>query len=57
MSERFDSQTGGTTIAAGNDPLLPNEDTYIAELTQGGNPNIKPELADTITVGMVWQPA
>jgi iron complex outermembrane receptor protein len=56
LSERFDSQTGGTTIAAGNDPLLPNEDTYIAELTQGGNPNIKPELADTITVGMVWQP-
>jgi len=56
LSERFDSQTGGTTIAAGNDPLLPNEDTYIAELTQGGNPNIKPELADTITLGMVWRP-
>jgi outer membrane receptor protein involved in Fe transport len=56
LSERFDSQTGGVTIAAGNDPLLPNEETYIAELTQGGNPNIQPELADTLTVGMVWQP-
>lgn len=56
LSERFDSQTGGTNIAAGNDFLLPGEPAYVAELTQGGNPEIRPELADTVTIGGVWQP-
>lgn len=56
LSERFDTQTGGTGIAAGEDPLLPNEPAYVAELTTGGNPAIRPELADTTTIGMVWQP-
>ena len=31
-------------------------ETYIAGLTTGGNPEIRPELADTTTVGVVWQP-
>jgi len=57
LSERYDTQTGGTNIALGDDFLLPNEPAYIAELTTGGNPNIKPELADTTTIGMVWQPS
>ena len=29
---------------------------YIAGLTTGGNPEIRPELADTTTIGVVWQP-
>lgn len=56
LSERFDSQTGGTNIALGDDYMLPNQPAYIAELTQGGNPEIKPELADTWTLGVVYQP-
>lgn len=56
LSERFDSQTGGTNIGLGDDFLLPNEPAYVAELTQGGNPEINPELADTVTVGLVYQP-
>ena len=55
LSERFDTQGAGANIALGQDPILPTE-TYIAGLTQGGNPEIRPELADTTTVGVVWQP-
>jgi outer membrane receptor protein involved in Fe transport len=55
LSERFDTQGAGANIAQGQDPLLPNE-TYVAGLTTGGNPNIRPELADTTTVGFVYQP-
>jgi outer membrane receptor protein involved in Fe transport len=55
LSERFDTQGAGANIALGQDPLLPAQ-TYIAGLTTGGNPEIKPELADTTTFGVVWQP-
>ena len=55
LSERFDTQGAGANIALGQDPLLPAE-TYIAGLTTGGNPNIKPEIANTTTVGVVYQP-
>lgn len=54
LSERFDTQTGGTNIT---DPLLPNEPPYIAATTIGGNPDIKPELSDTMTAGVVYQPS
>jgi iron complex outermembrane receptor protein len=57
LSERFDTQTGGTGIALGDDFLLPDQEAYVAELTTGGNPNIEPELADTWTVGLVYQPS
>jgi iron complex outermembrane receptor protein len=56
LSERFDTQTGGTGIAAGEDPLVPDAPAYVAELTTGGNPNIRPEIADTTTFGVVYQP-
>src|SRR5690606_14097177 len=56
LSERFDTQTGGTGIAAGEDPLVPSAPAYVAELTTGGNPQIRPEIANTTTAGMVWQP-
>jgi len=55
LSERFDTQGAGTNIALGQDPLLPAE-TYIAGLTTGGNPFIKPEIAHTTTAGVVYQP-
>jgi iron complex outermembrane receptor protein len=53
LSERFDTQTGGTNIT---DPLLPNEPPYIAATTIGGNPTIRPEISDTWTAGVVFQP-
>jgi outer membrane receptor protein involved in Fe transport len=56
LSERYDTQTGGTNIASGDDFLLPGEPAYVAELTTGGNANIRPELADTTTIGLVYQP-
>jgi outer membrane receptor protein involved in Fe transport len=56
LSERFDTQGAGANIALGQDPILPTE-TYIAGLTTGGNPEIRPELADTTTFGIVWQPS
>jgi iron complex outermembrane recepter protein len=55
LSERFDTQGAGANILPGDDPLLPAE-SYIAGLTTGGNPEIRPELADTTTFGVVWQP-
>lgn len=53
LSERFD-QTGGA--ASINDPFLNNEAFNIFQ-TSGGDPNIRPEEADTTTVGVVYQPA
>ncbi len=55
LSERYDTQGAGANIALGQDPILPAE-TYIAGLTTGGNPEIRPELSDTTTVGVVYQP-
>lgn len=55
LSERFDTQTAGANIAAGEDPLVPTAPAYIAELTTGGNPKIQPEIAHTTTLGMIWQ--
>lgn len=59
LSERYDTQTGGTGINNGTntDFVLPNEPQYVAELTTGGNPEISPELADTTTIGLVYQPS
>lgn len=52
LSERFD-QTGGA--ASVQDPFRGNINTQIFRTT-GGNPNIRPEEADTTTLGLVWQP-
>jgi iron complex outermembrane recepter protein len=58
LSERFDVQTGGTPINNGTntDFLYPDVEQYVAESTVGGNPNVNPELADTLTLGFVYQP-
>lgn len=54
LSERFD-KTGGTAVI--DDPRTPG---VIEALTvtrfSGGNPNVRPEEADTITLGAVLQP-
>jgi len=53
MSERFDSSGGGTSV---QDPLFDNETVTFTQII-GGNPNVAPEKADTLTFGVVLQPA
>ncbi len=53
LSERFDRQGQGATA---RDPEN-NNAIYAFSQTIGGNPNIAPEEADTITVGAVYQPS
>ena len=53
LQERFDQTRGG---AQGTDPKYGNE-TFQAASFSGGNPNVNPEKADTITIGAVWQPS
>jgi len=52
LSERYD-QTGGASSV--DDPFLGNQSFNIFQ-TSGGDPNIRPEEADTITAGFVYQP-
>lgn len=52
LSERFD-KTGG--IATIDDPRY--NETYNVTRFSGGNPAVRPEEADTITAGFVFQPA
>jgi len=52
LSERFD-QTGGAGSVI--DPF--NDFTqYSIFITSGGNPSVRPEEADTVTAGIVYQP-
>ncbi len=58
LSERFDITGGAATV---NDPMfktssLPNGPSVSITRFSGGNPNVRPELADTITAGAVFQP-
>ncbi len=52
LSERFDVTGGAATV---NDPKYNNVSTFITRYS-GGNPNVKPELGDTLTAGAVYQP-
>lgn len=52
MSERFDSSGAGATVL---DPELNNEPVSFTQII-GGNPNVAPEKADTLTLGVVVQP-
>jgi outer membrane receptor protein involved in Fe transport len=52
FSERYDLQGGGGRV---NDPLNGNASVEITIAT-GGNPDLRPELADTVTAGFVFQP-
>ncbi|MDR2213634.1 MAG: TonB-dependent receptor [Pseudomonadales bacterium] len=53
FSELFDQQG---TAGQVNDPVL-NGTTYQITMVNGGNPNLAPEEADTMTAGVVIQPA
>jgi outer membrane receptor protein involved in Fe transport len=53
MSERFDSAGGGATV---RDPFLPGNPLVNFTQITGGNPNVDPEKADTLTFGVVVQP-
>jgi iron complex outermembrane recepter protein len=52
FSERFDAQGGGGAI---NDPRFGNAQFQITSVS-GGNPNLRPEFADTLVAGFVYQP-
>jgi outer membrane receptor protein involved in Fe transport len=55
FSERYDLQGGGGTIIE-RSPQYFGQNLEIT-VTNGGNPNLNPEKADTVTVGFVYQPA
>ena len=59
MGERFD-RTGGLTPQFTDwleDPNGGTASRYSGTLVSGGNPNVKPEEAKTLTAGFVYQPA
>jgi outer membrane receptor protein involved in Fe transport len=53
LAERFDRQRASGNVQ--DDPVTGA--TYIFSSTVGGNPNVAPEKADTITLGAVYQPS
>lgn len=52
FAEQFDFNGGGGVV---EDPMFDNEDIFITVNT-GGNPDLKPEEADTKVIGFVFQP-
>jgi outer membrane receptor protein involved in Fe transport len=59
LSERFDKTGGIGNVfdprSASDNPAWGNQ-TYQVTIFSGGNPNIKPEKADTFTAGVVFEP-
>jgi outer membrane receptor protein involved in Fe transport len=53
FSERFDVQTGGTLI---DDPFTGDMNVNVS-FFRGGNPNLRPEEADTTVFGLVYEPS
>ncbi len=53
FAELFDAQGSGETIV---DPV-PGKGSYLSNTIRGGNPNLRPEYADTKTIGFVYQPS
>lgn len=55
FAERFDISTGGTNV---NDPFSADPTANVnVTFFRGGNPNLRPEVADTHVVGFVFQPS
>ncbi|HWK54560.1 MAG TPA: TonB-dependent receptor [Hyphomicrobiales bacterium] len=52
FAQRFDFQGGGGTV---NDPRFNNTSFQITTVS-GGNPNLRPEEADTVVAGLVYEP-
>ncbi|MGV3593112.1 MAG: TonB-dependent receptor domain-containing protein, partial [Gammaproteobacteria bacterium] len=53
FSERFDFQGGGGSV---NDPRFNNSNFQITTVS-GGNPDLKPEQANTLVAGIVYEPS
>lgn len=53
FSERFDAQGGGGAV---DDPQMGGAQIQITSV-RGGNPNLRPEIADTNVVGFVYEPS
>ncbi|MBX5460867.1 MAG: TonB-dependent receptor [Steroidobacteraceae bacterium] len=54
LSERFDSSRGPGNVT---DPTTGSATPYAISVIAGGNPEVDPEKADTVTFGVVYQPA
>jgi outer membrane receptor protein involved in Fe transport len=54
LSERFDTSRGPGNV---DDPLDNTANTYPISVITGGNPEVDPELADTLTFGFVYRPS
>jgi Outer membrane receptor proteins, mostly Fe transport len=52
FGEQFESGGGGANI---NDPVTGT--SYTITALSGGNPNLRPEIGDTLTAGVVWAPS
>jgi outer membrane receptor protein involved in Fe transport len=52
LAERFDRQGVGSAV---NDPAFGGLNYTMTQIN-GGNPNLNPEEADTLSAGIVWQP-
>ncbi|MDY6982992.1 MAG: TonB-dependent receptor, partial [Pseudomonadota bacterium] len=57
ITELFDTTATNAFIEPGDDPQRPGDERYIAKNVNGGNPNVEPEIANTITYGFVYQPS
>jgi outer membrane receptor for ferrienterochelin and colicin len=53
FQERFDAQTGGTVI---DDPVTGMQNVNVT-FRRGGNPDLRPEEADTTVFGVVYEPS
>jgi len=51
------ARTGVTAEQYGHIPEIPDPDYYSPRALYGGNPDLKPEKADTVTAGLVVEPA
>jgi len=54
LAERFNNQGAGGSVS---DPFLPGNPSYTPTIYVGGNPNVRPELSDTVTAGVVYLPS
>ena len=54
LSERFDTSRGPGNVV---DPQSGSSVQYAISVVAGGNPNVNPEDADTLTFGLVYRPS
>jgi iron complex outermembrane recepter protein len=54
FAERFDNSPNGGTVS--EDPQTGNINVVVTS-TSAGNPGLQPEVADTVVVGLVYQPS